>query len=274
MGEDVSKVRSGGRELSVRRLGRGDRITILHGGPGLDHHLLLPLARPLAERFEVWLPDLPGHGASPPLEGARPGLRDTVLLLESWFSGLPGGAGVLIGHSLGAWFVSDLLRRGRLSPRAAVLLCPLAAPRTGRDRRVMLHPGRMAKTGASPRDLLLAQIESECEGAVPNGVVPLVDDSRLRPPEAFAELTRVLDTVLRIDEEPFHPPCPVLVASGERDRTTPRPHAEAAARSILGATRIAFPDRGHYPFLEDPATVVAAVREFAERAYSSRRATT
>jgi len=62
--------------------------------------VLLPLGMPLAERFTVWLPDLPGNGASPPLGGERPGLWRTLEVLKRWLVALPGEIDVLLGTQM------------------------------------------------------------------------------------------------------------------------------------------------------------------------------
>lgn len=264
MSESVSCLRSGGGELSVCRLGDGRQITMLHGGPGLDHHVLLPLARSLSRGFEVWLPDLPGHGASPPTHGVRPGLRETVAALESWLAGLPEGPGVLLGHSFGAWLVRKLLSRAIVHPVAAILLSPLAVSRGDPGGRIR-GPVRDRDAGVSSRDILRAHIESECDGVVPEDLGSLLEAAKLRSVGEYAELTRVLEAELKGSSTPFRPSCPVLVASGDRDRTTPLDHMRSAARSLVGAESVVFGRTGHYPFLEDPEVVAGTVRSFVER---------
>src|SRR5213596_2210425 len=74
---DVSTrtVRAGGRELFVAEAGAGAPVVLLHGGgPGATG--LSNYARnvnPLAERFRVFVPDLPGYGrSSKGIDGSDP----------------------------------------------------------------------------------------------------------------------------------------------------------------------------------------------------------
>ncbi len=52
-----------GTELFAAALGTGPVVVLLHGG-GPDHHSLVPLARRLAARHRVVLPDVRGYGRS------------------------------------------------------------------------------------------------------------------------------------------------------------------------------------------------------------------
>ena len=128
-------VNAGGESLSVRRYGRGERrLMLLHGGPGLDHHVLLPLPDRLAEHYQVWLPDLPGHGRSLHEGEKLPGADSLRRRMSAWLAGLAGAGaapGILCGHSLGAWLARDLVRTGSAAPEALVLLSPPSRPAPG-----------------------------------------------------------------------------------------------------------------------------------------------
>jgi pimeloyl-ACP methyl ester carboxylesterase len=258
-------VRSGGRRLRLLRLGHGPKLIALHGGPGLDHHVLVPLALPLAERFTVWLPDLPGHGDSPPSRGERPGLRKTLDVLKRWLAGLPDGIDVLLGHSLGAWLVQEMLRSGEVRPRAAVLLAPLAGDRKPAGDRARATPGRRRVARGDGLVELLGHVESEIAGEMPAAFVKMVAPALLRPVSDYPELLDELREELEKPMRSFDPGCPVLVLGGELDRTTTPDAVERVARAITGSEVSILDGTGHYPFVEPGSGVTEVIRRFWDR---------
>lgn len=264
---EFGPVTAGGITLAARRLGRGPRMVFLHGGPGLDHHLLLPLARRLADAWEVWLPDLPGHGASGAPLGRLPGLTRLVDQTGRWLAGLPGGMEVLVGHSLGAWLAREVLRRGPVSPRAAVLLTPPAAEQTEASPTVSALRRGLSRAGEpdrrEARRSLEEHVRQETGDKMPDELRRAVEHCRVRPPWAYRALLRNLLRRYRAPVRPFEPPCPVLVVGAERDRTTPPVHAARVARSMEGAELEIVAGMGHY--LERVDDVAREIRDFVIR---------
>lgn len=274
-------VRSGGVTLRVRRLARGTasegggapRLVALHGGPGLDHHVLLPLGLALAERYEVWLPDLPGHGASAAPHAPAPGLRTLEERLGRWLRGLEGEPGAFLGHSLGAWLVRELLRpgRGQLRARAVVLLAPPAAGqrRAGTAlRRAGELMGR-GKAAAGRRETrarreVRALVEAETGGRASALFQEALGRARLRDPRLYAPLAGELHRRLVGPVRPFDPGCPVLVLCGEEDRTTPPGQAAQVAEGLAGARLELLPGTGHYPMADALGPTAHAVRAFLD----------
>lgn len=289
-------LRSGGVTLRVRRLPAPAapdalRLILLHGGPGLDHHVLLPLGLALAERHEVWLPDLPGHGASVAPHGAGsspPGLRAMEGALGRWLRGLEedegragaqGGARtVLVGHSLGAFLVRELLRPARppLPVGAAVLLSPPAAGQRERGS-ALRRAGSLArrersgsvrhgsrKQGRARREVL-AHVEAETDGAPSPLFLAALDRARLRDTRLYAALGGEVHRRLVAAPEACDPGVPVLVLCGERDRTTPPEQARRVAEGLSGATLELLPGAGHYPFADALEATAAAIERFLDQ---------
>ena len=271
-------VRSGGVSLAVRRLGEGAEeapgLVALHGGPGLDHHTLLTLGLALAANRPVWLPDLPGHGASTAPGAKLPGLRALEDRLERWLAALPGGgAPVLLGHSLGAWLVRELLRRRRIEIRAAILLAPPAAGQRRAETSLRRAVGVMARASAPgaagsgggehrARRELRAHVEVETRDRASEPFLESIHRARLRDPRLYGSLLRSLHRGLTGPVRPFDPGCPILVLCGEEDRTTPPEQAARVAASLTGARLVHLPGAGHYPFAEALEATVQRIEEF------------
>ncbi len=287
------RLRAGGVELAVHRLeaetDRRPRLVLLHGGPGLDHHLLLPLGTLLAESYQVWMPDLPGHGGSDLPSGRAPGLAILEDRLAAWLGGLPGGYDAVVGHSMGAWITSRLLRQGRIAPRAVALLAPPAAGqergatalrraaaamvsggRGGRASRAVrsalsVRSGRPARSARSERVQarvrerarreLRAHVAAETAGAARPEFLDALERVEARDTRGYGVLLRDFHRALTGPVRPFDPGCPVLVVCGARDLTTPPDQARRVAESLAGARLELIDDAGHYPFAERPEAV-------------------
>ncbi len=59
-----SRLRTRNGEIALHEAGDGPTLVFLHGGPGLDHRLLRPLAEPLTREYRCILPDQRGSGGS------------------------------------------------------------------------------------------------------------------------------------------------------------------------------------------------------------------
>lgn len=129
------------------------RLVFLHGLRG-DHHGLEPIVAHLVKErpdLQVWVPDLPGFGASAPLVA---GVHD-VAGYAAWTAELlsvvaPEGDAVLAGHSFGSIVASatvaapagpaaEPIAEGRRAPlvRGLVLVNPIATAALDGPRRAM-----------------------------------------------------------------------------------------------------------------------------------------
>lgn len=97
----------------VQRMGTGDRVLLLHG-TGASGHSWRGLAGALGEQFELFIPDLPGHGFTQgrprggmTLEGVATALAD---LLEE----MDAPPRLVIAHSAGAAIACQMILDDRL----------------------------------------------------------------------------------------------------------------------------------------------------------------
>jgi pimeloyl-ACP methyl ester carboxylesterase len=207
------RVRAGRWRIAGRVLGReGAPPVVLVHGLGMSGLYLLPTALCLADSFEVWLPDLPGFGGSPPPEGT-PGVEGLGRALAGFLEVIGRGPVALLGNSLGCQVIVDLAaRRPELASRL-VLAGPTIQParRSARDQVVRLA-----------RDL-----PREARSLVALGAVDYLRAGPLR-------FWRTFRAALRdpIEEKAARVPHPTLVVRGGRDPVVPRPWAERLARTF------------------------------------------
>ncbi|MGH2740651.1 MAG: alpha/beta fold hydrolase [Actinomycetota bacterium] len=133
-----------GVRLSAYSFGEGPPLVLLHG-LAASKLSWLPILRPLAERYRVIVPDLPGHG-----ESSKPRARYTPAYYAGVVTGLLDTVGaenpVLIGNSMGGRVALEVARRSPDRVAGLVLLDP-AAP--GGRWAWMLQFVRVVPTGVA-----------------------------------------------------------------------------------------------------------------------------
>lgn len=109
-----------GRQVTWHRLGEGPPLVLLHGGHGNWQHWARNV-HALAERFTVWVPDMPGYGDSD--TPAEPTLASLVGLLHASLDQLLGAATPirLVGFSFGGLVAATLASQRPHIQRMALL---------------------------------------------------------------------------------------------------------------------------------------------------------
>jgi pimeloyl-ACP methyl ester carboxylesterase len=107
-----ARLRLGGSErtIFVRRLGEGPTMTLLHGFPSSSHDWARVVA-PLAERHALLLPDFLGFGASDKPADHDYSLHEQADLVEALWAREGVGSTVLLAHDYGVSVAQELLAR-------------------------------------------------------------------------------------------------------------------------------------------------------------------
>lgn len=185
---------------SFSSVGRGQRahppFVLIHG-IGVSHRYLDPLFDRLADDFEVHALDLPGFGGLT-RPGRDVGIDEMATALGTVMDRLGIGRGILIGHSMGTQWVTELaIQRPDLAHRV-VLMGPVA------DRR---HRNFLAQAVALTVDTL---------GEPPGGnVAVLTDYLRCGPAWYTTQLRHML--AYRLEERIRDVTAPILVIRGGSD---------------------------------------------------------
>jgi pimeloyl-ACP methyl ester carboxylesterase len=240
--------------VAWREAGSGPPLVLVHGAGG-SADLWGPQLDGLADVARVVALDLPGHG---PLGGRG---QPSVAAYQAWLDGvltdLIDGPVVLAGHSMGGAIAQAevLARPERL---AGLVLVGTGARLSGLARLVGL-------LRENPREgQRLIQDLSFAPGASPE-CVELVD----RVLRGAAPLVTLADYLacdrFDVGERLAAIRTPTLVLAGAEDRLTPLAYGRFLAETIPGARLVEIPAAGHFPQLEQPHTVNAAIREFLAR---------
>jgi pimeloyl-ACP methyl ester carboxylesterase len=283
------RVSVGDVELHVHEaepsVGEVGTIVALHGGPGLDGSFWIPALAPLAsEGWRVLAPDLRGNGRSDagyPTRWTVPQMADDIEALIVAL-GLRPEHVVVLGLSFGSFVAqSHMARHGTAG--AYVLMGTVA------------HPGALALIDEELERFMPVSLRAQvtaswmCEASVetaeearqlwhdqlpfhvadPEG--PLVariaeEDRTVFRPEVLRHFAAGGDYGMEDLREPLRDfRKPVLVLSGERDRTTSPASAHELAVLLPNATEAVIADAAHLMLFERPEATLEALRRFLQR---------
>jgi 2-hydroxy-6-oxonona-2,4-dienedioate hydrolase len=218
-------------------------VVLVHGF-GISSSYFVPTAERLAAEFDVYAPDLPGHGRSDnpkePLD--IPQMADA---LRDWMdaTGIP--KAMFVANSMGCQVVVDLAVRHPERVDRLVLIGPTIDPRA---RSVLQHLPRFAMGGLYERQSLTQLL--------------VVDYSRMGW-RILPELRFMMDD--RIEKKLPHVKAPTMLVRGENDTIVPPRWFEEAARLVRAEQVAVIPGRGHAVHYSAADELVAAVTGFLRR---------
>lgn len=269
------KCQAGGLSWHLQRGGRGTPALLLHGTGASAHSWgdFLPL---LAEHHDVLAPDLPGHGFSEPLGGAKepPTLPGMARALAALLEELDFAPRVIIGHSAGAALALQLALTGAVSPALVIglnaalepyggFLAPIAQPLARAFAVLTPVSGFIAARARQPGTVerLIAGTGSTLQ---PGAIAPYRE---LLGREAHVAATLAMMAhwdVRDMDRRLGDLVCPLCLIVGEADRTVPPTQATRISSRLTRARVLRLAGLGHLAHEERPRQVFNAVLE-AER---------
>ena len=275
---DQLEVSVGGVSISAYQMGSGDALILLHGLGGTKISWL-PVLGPLAERFRVVVPDLPGHG-----ESGKPNVdyspRFYARAVRGLMDALDTGPAVVVGNSMGGRVALELAARSPSRTRAVALLAPSVPGMRWRHLMAFtkLFPARV---GAIPFPLRQHWMEVAMHRL-------FADPARTIGPEALAvaaqEAIRIyhepaarmaffssLRNVMTERPDPFWNAIrrikqPSLVIVGDGDRVVPPRLGMKLAERLPDSTLVVLPGVGHVPQFEAPAETLEALKSLLSKA--------
>ena len=271
-------VAAGGVRWHVQIAGTGPAVLLLHG-TGASTHSWRDVLPPLAERFTVVAPDLPGHGFSSAL--TSPTLPAMAAAVRALLTELGVAPALIAGHSAGA---AVALRLSLDAPLPGQRPGNAALPVVAFNGALQPFPGIAATLFPALAKLLFVNplvpgilaLQARGPGMV-DRFLPRATGSTLdsRGTELYARLFRRRDHVgaalammanwdlAALAADLPRLTAPLRLVYGDRDAAIPPKAAGEIAARIPGATVVAMPGLGHLAHEEDPA---AAVRIIADAA--------
>lgn len=283
-GEESHLIDIGDTSLYVVQRGRGYPLIVLHGGPGLDHHMYGDYLDALIDRYRLILVDQRANGRSGrPLEDTwtlEQNAKDVGLLASSM--GLDKYA--VLGHSYGA--LVTLQHAVDFPGQAAQYIVSSGVPGScflmshvenelanfepeelrqqvadswAREKHVQTHDEVAALLSdqlpfhfANPRDPRITEYEQRTAGAVYS-------------PEVLRKFSVEDYGAIEVEDRLGDISQPVLVLAGRHDRTCSVEAAEFMAARMPYAELVVFEDSAHMTFVEENEGYVATVRAFMDR---------
>ena len=264
------------------------RMVFLHGLRG-DHHGLEPIVAHLVQQcpdLQVWVPDLPGFGASAPLPG---GAHD-VAGYAAWTSELlaavaPDGPVVLAGHSFGS-IVAAATVAGPSGPaeppapvvRGLVLVNPIATAALDGPRRAMsaVTVGVHRLAAALPERVGTGLLRHPLFTRVASLAMVTSTDRELRRWihaehdryfSGFADRRTLLEAFhasVGTDVAAYAPriSAPTLLVASENDDVAPLPSQRVLEAMLADARLAVVPRIGHLAHYEAPDVVARETAGF------------
>jgi pimeloyl-ACP methyl ester carboxylesterase len=254
----MERIELGGIAVETRLAGDGPPLLFLHGGDYVAQNQAC-LDR-LARRFRVVAPRHPGFGNTPRPAWFR-SVGDIANLYLDLLERLDLKDATLAGHALGGWIALDLAVRSEARLARLVLIDSLGVKFGGREER------DIADLHALPADEVLRRSFADPEAAVPDYAA--LDDG------ALMAIARDREASVLYGWRPYmHDPAllhwlhritrPALVLWGERDGVVAPSYGERLAAALPRARFRLVAGAAHYPQIERPEEVAAAIERFAE----------
>jgi len=273
----------GDTRLHIVERGHGYPLIILHGGPGLDHHMFGDYLDPLTDEFRLILVDQRAQGLSTDCPVETWTLRQMAADVIALARALGLARYAVLGHSYGSFVAlqnavdfpghaaQTIVSCGVPSARyltavdqnlaafAPIELREQVTTSWAREREVS-SPAQVADLlhdqqpfhFASPNDARIAEYERRSAGAVFS-------------PRVLRHFARAEYGGIEVEDRLELVPQPVLLLAGRHDRTCVPAAAEAMNVKIPHAEMAIFEHSGHMTFVEENERYLAIVREFLSR---------
>ena len=261
-----------GRSTHLAALGEGSPVVVVHGGLGSDHQVFLPWLEPLADEFRLLLVDLEGNGRSDdPEDWSTVDLSTWVHQLDGLRKALGYERWTVVGHSFGG-IVAQAYALAHQDDLDALVICASGPSVTAFEERWAI-----AARHATPDQLelmqsgLLRSMASDEEFERTWGLVaPVywVDPSwiaQMRPrsrysSQAFNVAVRIL-TSLDLTSQLPSIRVPTLSIGAAEDWSFPPSVGPRVIHDLIpGSDYVEFARSGHYPFVEENAAFLEALR--------------
>jgi pimeloyl-ACP methyl ester carboxylesterase len=219
----------------------GTLPAVMIHGLGVSGAYFIPAAQRLATEFDVYVPDLPGHGLSdtPEVQPDIPGLAQALI---DWMDCTGIAKACLVAHSMGCQVAVEAALRhpGRIG--RLVLIAPVPDPAA---RSTLQQVGRFAMGGIFERPSLVPQVIKDYL-RMGSRFVPEFHDMLAYPIEA--KLPDIAS--------------PVMLIRGEHDAIAPQSWLNQAARLLRAAPPVVIPRWGHAVHYSGADQVAASIRPF------------
>jgi 3-oxoadipate enol-lactonase len=261
----MQRITSDDAEIFYDVIGSGPSVVLLHPFPA-HHELWLPVAKMLASRYRLIMPDLRGHGESSLGNGPA-----TMQKLAADMARVMDDAGIdrapLIGVSIGGYAIFEFWRRFR-DRATALALCNTKAQADAPEAQAnrLQVADDVLQRGAEP---FFESMVQRLLGERTRRTRPDLAEGALRMMRKMSA-ENVAGVQRGMAERPDSVPTlktitvPTLIITGDEDVLTGVPEAELMKQSISGSQMKVVAKAGHYSPWEQPDEVGRLLRQFLD----------
>lgn len=274
----------GDTQLNVVERGQGYPLIVLHGGPGLDHHMFGDYLDPLTDRYRLILVDQRSQGLSPMTPDSTWTLCQMAQDVVSLAQALGLDEYTVLGHSFGAMVAlqnavdfpgaaaQSIVSSG--VPSASKYLGPHVQFHLENIEPIELREKVVAswerETVAQTQEDVASLLADQFPYHFGDPFSPLIEEMWQRTagavysPHVLRHFAIQAYGGIEVEAQLPHVTHPVLVMAGRYDRTCSVPAAEAIAAGIPNAQLVIFENSGHMTFIEENARFLRKVRDFLD----------
>jgi pimeloyl-ACP methyl ester carboxylesterase len=253
----MDEIAIGNLSLEATSIGEGPPLLFLHGGDYVLQNR--PCLERLGRRWRVLAPRHPGFGRSPRPDGFRT-IHDLAYLYLDLLDQQDLREVVLVGSSFGGWIALELAVRSCARLSRLVLIDALGVKFGGREERDIAD--------------IYALPEAELRRRTFRDPAAFVPDYTQLPDEEIEAIVRDRQATALYGWRPYmHDPAlrqwlhrvsvPSLVLWGEEDGIVTPEYGRKLAAALPDARFETIAAAGHYPQIERPDAVAAAIARFA-----------
>ncbi|HWL35954.1 MAG TPA: alpha/beta fold hydrolase [Frankiaceae bacterium] len=283
MDQNERYVSVGDTKLYVVERGEGFPVLVLHGGPGLDHHMFADYLDPLTDHYRLVLVDQRAQGRSESCPPETWTLQQMAADVQALGAALGYGPYAVLGHSYGAFVALQHAVDFAGEPAGTIVSSGLPSaryldglgdrlaafePEELRDQVTASWEAEASVTSAEEVERLLAD-QAPWHFADPRD--PRIADYNARTaglagsPDVLRHFATASYGGIEVEAALGSVEHPVLVLAGRHDRTCPPEAAEAIAEGVPGAELVVFERSGHMTFVEEQDRYLEVVRDFLDR---------
>jgi pimeloyl-ACP methyl ester carboxylesterase len=278
------RVNVGDIELYVREQGAGRPLVLLHGGPGLDGSVFFPQIAALAgDGVRILAVDHRANGRSDDGDPSLWTVPQMAADVEAVISGLGLERPIVMGHSFGSFVAQHHMAEYGTAAGYVLMGTVDSAEELTRigERLAAFEPEHLreqvtrswaaeetVQTAEEAEQLWRDQVPfhaAEPEGEAVRQMQQSSGEIVFRP-EVLRHFASGGEYGLVDNRERLrHRRLPVLVLSGELDRTTPAASAHRLAELLADADEVVVPGAAHMLLQDQPDAALAALRAFLAR---------
>ena len=275
--------------LHVVERGQGYPLIVLHGGPGLDHHMFGDYLDPLADRYRLILVDQRSQGRSDRAPESTWSLQQMAADVVSLAQTLSLERYTVLGHSYGALVAlqnaidfpggaaGTIVSSGFPSARFLVHVARNLETFEPVELREHVRASWARESSVASREEMDALLHDQLPFHFADPLDPLIEEYERRTagavnsPDVLRHFALQEYGGIEVENRLAGVTQPMLVLAGRQDRTCSVEAAEAIARNALNAELVIFEKSGHMTFVEENERYIAVVRDFLISVFSISR---